>query len=71
MERVDIEGIKEEQYAVICFLIRQGMTVKQTLDELWKADTTDEILSKKTTYQWYNVLGWPKKSTAAEEWLLN
>ncbi len=60
MEDADIENIKVEQYAVICFFVGQGKMVKQTLDELWKAYTTDEILPKKTVYRWHNVFqdGW-------------
>ncbi len=34
MEEADIEDIKVEQRAVICFYIHQGKMVKQTLDEL-------------------------------------
>ncbi len=48
MEEVDIEDIKVEQLAVICFFVRQGKMVKQTLDELRKVYTTDEILPEKT-----------------------
>ncbi len=49
MEVADIEDIKVEQHAAIHFFVRQGKMVKQTLDKLWKAYTTDEILPEKTS----------------------
>ncbi len=48
MEEANIEDIKVEQRAVICYFISQGKTVKQTLNELRKAYIADEILPEKT-----------------------
>ncbi len=72
MEEADIENIKAEQLAVTCFFIHQGKMVKQTLDELQKAYTADEILPQKTTYQWHTVFQNGRKSLALQpkkEWL--
>ncbi len=48
----DIEDIKVEQLTVICFFVRQGNIVKETLDEVQKAYNTNEILPEKTMYRW-------------------
>ncbi len=50
MEEADIEDIKVEQCALICFL-----TVKETLNELRKGNNSHEILPEKTVYRWHKA----------------
>ncbi len=66
MEEADIEDIQVKQCAVIHFFVRQGKMVKQTLNELRKTYTADEILPEKTVCPWHKAFwdGW--KSLASQ-----
>ncbi len=66
MEEAAIEDIKLEQDAIICFFIRQGKVVKQTLDKLQKVYTTDEILFEKAVYRCHKVFQDGQKSLTSQ-----